>query len=127
MSSRVKLISLSTKPFRWVHESQVVVMTLQPGVMDLSIDSAPTERFEYATGDIALCRRHVVGLVQSRDRIRGLRFGLSDLHLSKAAGGANREVELQRIPRLNDPRIRALMTAVNIERSSGFSSGQLFI
>ena len=70
MSSRVDLISLSTKPLRLVHESQYVVLILQPGAMDLSIDGAPTERLEYVAGDIALCRRHVVGLVQSRDRIR---------------------------------------------------------
>jgi AraC family transcriptional regulator len=34
---------------------------------------------------------------------------------------------LQRIPKLKDSRIRALMTAVNIERASGFPSGQLFL
>jgi AraC family transcriptional regulator len=95
MSSRVDLISLSTKPFRLVHESQFVVMVLQPGTMDLSIDGAPTERLEYMAGDIALCRRHTIGL--------------------------------QEIPKLKDLRIRALMTAVNIERASGFPSGQLFL
>jgi AraC family transcriptional regulator len=127
MSSRVELISLSTKPLRLVHESQFVMMMLQPGVEHLSIDGAPTERFEYAAGDIALCRRHVVGLVQSRDQMKKLRFELSDLHLSEAAGEANREIELQSIPKLKDSRIRALMTAVDIERASGFPSGQLFL
>ena len=78
-------------------------------------------------GDIALCRRHIVGLVESPDQIKKLRFELSDLHLSEAAGEANREIELQSIPKLKDSRIRALMTAVNIERASGFPSGQLFL
>jgi AraC family transcriptional regulator len=110
-----------------VHESQLVVMMLQPGTMNLSIDGGPTERFEYMAGDIALCCRRVVGLAQSRDRIRGLRFELSDFQLSRAAGEANREIELQRIPKLKDLRIRALMTAVNVERASGFPSGQLFL
>jgi len=127
MSSRVDLISLSIKPLRLVHESQFVVMMLQPGAMDLSIDGAPTTRLEYVTGDIALCRRHVVGLVQSRNQMNKLRFEVSDLYLSEAAGDANREIELQSIPRLKDERIRALMTAVNIERVSGFPSGQLFL
>ena len=127
MSSRVDLISLSTKPFRLVHESQFVVMMLQPGTMDLSIDCHPTERLEYMAGDIALCRRHIVGLAESPDRMKKLRFELSDLHLSEAAGDANREIELQSIPKLKDLRIRALMTAVNIERASGFPSGQLFL
>jgi AraC family transcriptional regulator len=127
MSSRVDLISLSTKPFRLVHESQYVVMMLQPGAMDLSINGGPTERLEYLAGDIALCRRHVVGFAQSGDQMKKLRFELSDLHLSEVAGEANREIELQSIPKLKDSRIRALMTAANIERASGFPSGQLFL
>jgi AraC family transcriptional regulator len=127
MSSSVELISLSPKPLRVVHESQLVVMMLQPGAMNLSIDGGPTERFEYMAGDIALCCRRVVGLAQSRDRITGLRVALSDFQLSRAAGEANREIELQRIPKLKDVRIRALMTAVNVERASGFPSGQLFL
>ena len=106
MPSRVDLLSLSTKPLRLVHESQFVVMMLQPGAMDLSIDGAPTERLEYVAGDIALCRRRVVGLVQSRDQMKKLRFELSDLHLSEAADEANREIELQSIPKLKDLRDR---------------------
>ena len=75
MSSRVELVSLSTEPLKVVHESQYVVMILQRGAVDfLSIDGAPTERFEYVAGDIGLCCRQVVALVQSSDRIRGLHF-----------------------------------------------------
>ena len=59
--------------------------------------------------------------------MKKLRFELSDLHISEAAGEANREIELQSIPKLKDSRIRVLMTAVNIERASGFPSGQLFL
>jgi hypothetical protein len=47
MSMKVDLITFSTKPLRLVHESQFIVMMLQPGAMDLSIAGAPTERFEY--------------------------------------------------------------------------------
>src|ERR1700710_1777274 len=93
MSTSVDLIPLSTKPFKVVPEFQFVVMMLRPGVIDfLSIDGSREERFDYVTGDIAFCCRPVVGLVQSRDRIRGLRFGLSDLHLSEAVGEANRAI-----------------------------------
>jgi AraC family transcriptional regulator len=127
MSSNVELLSLSTEPLRLVHESQFVMMMLQPGAEDLSIDSGPNQRLEYVAGDIALCRRHVVGLVQSRDQMKKLRFEMSDLRLSEAAGEATREIELQSIPKLRDLRIRALLTAVNIERAHGFPSGQLFI
>lgn len=128
MSSRVELISLSTKPLKVEHESQYVVMVLQPGAIDfLSIDGSPTERFEYVSGEIALCCRQRVALVQSHDQIRGLHFEVSDFRLSEAAGEANREIELQSIHKLKDPRLTALMTAVNIERASGFPSGQLFL
>lgn len=127
MSSRVDLISLSAQPFRLVHESQFVVMMLQPGIMDLSIDGDPKKQLEYVAGDIAICRRYVAGFAQSRGQMTKLRFELSDLHLSEAADEANREIELQSNPKLQDLRIRALMTAVNLERASGFPSGQLFL
>ncbi len=127
MSSRVDLVSLSTQPLRLVHESQYVVMLLHPGVVDLKIDGVPTERFQYVAGDIALVPRQTVGFVQSREQIEFLRFELSDLRLSEAAVEANREIGFQSIPKLKDLRIRALMTAVNIERASGFPSGQLFL
>jgi AraC family transcriptional regulator len=128
MSSRVELVSLSEEPLKVVHESQYVVMVLQPGGIDfLGIDGAPTEQFEYIEGEAALCCRQVPALVQSRDQVRGLRFEVSDFNLSEAAGEANREIELRNIHKLRDPRITALMTAVNIERVSGFPSGQLFL
>ncbi|WP_213807789.1 AraC family transcriptional regulator [Granulicella sp. dw_53] len=95
--------------------------------MDLKIDGVPTERFQYVAGDIALVPRQTVGFVQSREQIEFLRFELSDLRLSEAAVEANREIGFQSIPKLKDLRIRALMTAVNIERASGFPSGQLFL
>jgi AraC family transcriptional regulator len=123
----VDLIPLSTKPLRLVHNSQFIVMMLEPGAMDLSIEDAPTERLEYRAGDIALCRRHVSGFAQSPEGMQKLRLKISDVCLSEAAGEMNRQVELRSIPRLRDSRIRALMTAVNIERTSGFPSGRLFI
>jgi AraC family transcriptional regulator len=59
--------------------------------------------------------------------VRALRFEVSDFHLSEAAGKANKEIELRNIHQLRDPRIAALMTAVDLERASGFPSGQLFL
>jgi len=127
VSSKVELLSLSKTPYKLVHEFQFIVMMLQPGAMNLSIEGGPTHRLEYAAGDIALCRRHVVGLADSPDQLKKLRFELSDLHLNEAAGEENREIELQSIPKLKDSRIRGLMTAVNIEKASGFPSGKLFL
>jgi AraC family transcriptional regulator len=128
MSSRVELVSLSDKPLKVVHESQYVVMVLQPGAIDfLSVDGAPTEQFEYVRGESALCCRQVPALIQSHDQVRGLRFEVSDFHLSEAAGKVNREIELRNVHKLRDPRITALMTAVNFERASGFPSGRLFL
>lgn len=128
MSSRVELLTISTKPLKVVHDTHYVVMVLQPGPINfLSSDGVPTERLEYVAGEIALCCRQVVARVQSRHQIRALRFEVSDFNLSEAAGGANREIELQSIHRVKDSRLRALMTAVDIERASGFPSGQLFL
>src|ERR1700753_3829604 len=59
--------------------------------------------------------------------MKTLRFELSDVRLNEAAGEVNREIELHKIPKLKDLRIRVLMTAVNIEKASGFPSGRLFL
>src|SRR5262245_28363745 len=102
-------------------------MALQPGIVDISINRGPTKRHECVVGDITISHRHVVRLVQSPAPMQKLRFELSDHILSEASGKANREIELQSSPKLKDSRIRALMTAINIERVSGFPSGQLFL
>lgn len=128
MSSRVDLVSLSDKPLKVVHKSQYVVMVLQRGAINfLSVDGGPTEQFEYVKGEAAICCRRVPALIQSHDQVRGLRFEVSDFHLSEAAGKTNREIELRNIHKVRDPRITALMTAVNFERASGFPSSQLFL
>jgi AraC family transcriptional regulator len=128
MSSRVELLSFSEQPLKVVHESQYVVMVLQPGACDfLGVGGAPTEQVKYVRGESALCCRQVAALIQSHDQVRALRFEVSDFHLSEAAGKANKEIELRNIHQLRDPRIAALMTAVDLERASGFPSGQLFL
>jgi AraC family transcriptional regulator len=103
-------------------------MVLQPGACDfLGVGGVPTEQVKYVRGESALCCRQVAALIQSHDQVRALRFEVSDFHLSEAGGKANREIELRNIHKLSDPRITALMTAVNFERASGFPNGQLFL
>src|SRR5262249_27093138 len=52
---------------------------------------------------------------------------LSDEALMAAYGHVGGKIELRPQPNLVDPRLRALATAVDLERTAGFPSGRLFL
>jgi AraC family transcriptional regulator len=54
-------------------------------------------------------------------------MSISDEALMSAADGAGGRLELRLERELVDPRLRALATAVDVERTSGFPSGRLFL
>ena len=84
------------------------------------------ERFDYRTGDLALCDRHVgewVGLMATPH----LQLGISDAPLMAASDGAYGEVELRPHRKFADPRLGALVAAAHAEMVAGFSSGRLFL
>jgi AraC family transcriptional regulator len=56
-----------------------------------------------------------------------LQIGISDAALTAASDGANGEVELRAYRKFADPRLGALVAAVNAERVAGFPSGRLFL
>jgi AraC family transcriptional regulator len=118
---------IAAEPTQIVYDTQVVAMMLHSGAIEVGFGRSPMRRFEYATGGIVLCRRHVDALVRSEEGIQALSFEVSDAVLREIAGEKNAEVELQSSSRLEDPRIGALMTAANSERAAGFPSGRLFL
>jgi hypothetical protein len=46
----LNLMKLATEPTQYVHETQVVAMMLQPGVIE--VKSSLTERIPYSKGDV---------------------------------------------------------------------------
>lgn len=85
------------------------------------------QRYEYAAGDVVLCRRHVESWVSSKQGIRSLTFEVSSAVLQEVADKHNSEVKLQSHWNLADARIKAFMNALNAERIAGFTAGQLYL
>jgi AraC family transcriptional regulator len=83
--------------------------------------------YEYAAGDVVLCRRHVESWVSSKQGIQSPIFEISTGVLQEVADKHDSEVKLQSHWNLADARVRALMNALNAERIAGFTTGQLYL
>ena len=115
-----------TEPRHWVRHDQAFAMMLGPGSIEWGSRRSAMERFDYRTGDLALCDRHVgewVGLMATPH----LQLGISDAPLMAASDGAYGEVELRPHRKFADPRLGALVAAAHAEMVAGFSSGRLFL
>src|SRR5437868_13650970 len=115
-----------TEPRHWVRHDQAFAMMLQPGSIEWGSQRTALEKFEYTAGDLALCDRHVgewVGLMN----ISHLQLGISDAALMACSDGAYGEVELSPSRKFADPRLSAMVAAVDAEMVAGFPSGRLFL
>jgi AraC family transcriptional regulator len=115
-----------TEPRHWVRHDQAFAMMLRTGSIEWGSRRSAIEKFEYATGDLALCDRHHgewVGLMNTPH----VQIGISDAALMTASEGANGEVELRPQRKFADRRLGALVVAVHTEMVAGFPSGQLFV
>src|SRR5437660_11042477 len=101
-------------------------MMLRPGSIEWGSKRAALEQFDYRAGDLALCDRHVgewVGLMN----VTHLQLGISDAALMASSDGAYGEVELRPSLKFADPRLGAMVVAVDAEMVAGFPSGRLFL
>src|SRR5439155_13330786 len=115
-----------TEPRHWVRHDQAFAMMLRPGSIEWGAKRSALEKFEYAAGDLALCHRHEgewVGLMN----VSHLQLGISDAALMASSDGAYGEVELRPSRKFADPRLRAMVAAVDAERVAGFPNGRLFL
>ena len=114
------------EPRHWVRHDQAFAMMLRPGSIEWGSKRSALEKFDYRAGDLALCHRHVgewVGLMN----VRHLQLGISDAALMASSDGAYGEVELHFSRKFADPRLRAMVAAVDAERVAGFPNGRLFL
>jgi AraC family transcriptional regulator len=109
-----------------VQHEQVVASLLQPGWIELGLRRSEIAKFSYDAGEVILCHRHADYWIRSGD-IRRLTLRISDSALSAACGGISDEVELRGTAKVTDPRVGALVAAVNAERIAGFPGGRLFL
>ena len=115
-----------TEPRRWVRHDQAFAMMLRPGSIEWGSKRSALEKFDYTAGDLALCDRHVgewVGLMNASH----LQLGISDAALMACSDGAYGEVELRPSRKFANPRLSALVAAVDVEMVAGFPSGRLFL
>src|SRR3989449_6428230 len=115
-----------TEPRHWVRHDQAFAMMLRPGSIEWGSKRSALEKFDYGAGDLALCHRHVgewVGLMN----VPHLQLGISDAALMASSDGAYGEVELHPSRKFADPRLSAMVAAVDAEMVAGFPSGRLFL
>src|SRR6476659_3098707 len=115
-----------TEPRHWVRHDQAFAMMLRPGSIEWGSKRSALEKCDYGAGDLALCDRHVgewVGLMN----VSHLQLGISDAALMACSDGAYGEVELSPSRKFVDPRLSAMVAAVDAEMVAGFPSGRLFL
>ena len=115
-----------TEPRHWVRHDQAFAMMLRPGSIEWGSKRSALEKFDYAACDLALCHRHEgewVGLMN----VQHLQLGISDAALIAASDERNGEVELRPSRKFADPRLSAMVAAVDAEMVAGFPSGRLFL
>jgi len=101
-------------------------MVLRPGSIEVGVRRIELTKFHYVAGEMILPHRHEgkwIGLVNAPH----LELGISDAALMAASDTASGDVELLTYRKFADPRLRALVAAVQTETVAGFPSGRLFL
>jgi len=101
-------------------------MMLGRGSIEWGSKRSSMERVDYAAGDLGVCPHHEekwVGLMNTPH----LQLIISDGALMAASERKSSEVGLPAYRQFADPRLGALMAAVDAERVAGFPSGRLFL
>jgi len=126
MKVAVNVLGYAKEPRMQVHHEQILATLLRPGSVEVGLRRSEMTRFTYNAGEMLLARRHVEEWVRAGD-VHLLTVGISDKALMAACEGKAAEVELRGTAKLVNPRVGALVTAVNAERIAGFPSGRLFL
>src|SRR5215831_9774575 len=114
------------EPYLQVHREHVLAMTLRPGSMEMGLRRSAMRRITFDAGLMGLCPPQFEHWIGSCNMAH-LTMSISDAALMAASDGAEGKVQLRPESELMDPRLRALATAVDVERSAGFPSGRLFL
>ena len=115
------------EPQMSVQHEQILAMFLRPGSIELGFRRSEMARLAYDAGEMFLCHRHAERWVRTDDEPRILSLAISDEALRAACDEVSADTELRGVAQLTDPRVSALVVAVNAERIAGFPSGQLFL
>jgi AraC family transcriptional regulator len=114
------------EPQMSVQHEQMLAMFLRPGSIELGFRRSEMARLTYDAGEMLLCHRHVERWIRT-DEPHVLSLAISDTALRAACDDVSADTELRGVAQLVDPRVGALVAAVNAERIAGFPSGRLFL
>src|SRR5690349_18773768 len=101
-------------------------MTLRAGSMEIGLRRSALQRIAFDPGLMGLCPPQSEYWIGTCDMTH-LTMTISDEALMAASDDAGSRIELRLERELVDPRLRALATAVEVERTAGFPSGGLFL
>ena len=114
------------EPYLKLHEEHVLGMTLRAGSMETGLRRSALRRTTFEAGLMGLCPPQLEQWVGTCDMTH-VTMAISDEALMAAADDAGSRIELRLERELVDPRLRALATAVDVERTAGFPNGRLFL
>jgi AraC family transcriptional regulator len=114
------------EPYLKLNEDQILGMTLRAGSMEIGLRRSALHRITFDAGMIGLCPPQSEYWIGTCDMTH-ITMTISDGALMAATGDAGSRIELRLERELVDPRLRALATAVDVERTAGFPSGRLFL
>jgi AraC family transcriptional regulator len=119
---------VSSNLLRQQFDEQVIVKMLSPARFDFGETPEKMSPYAYSAGELILCRRGIEEWVQWRSTIRMLAFLIPDAAFGAAVDDMNAgQFELEASPRLEDPRLSSLLSAVDAEEAAGAPSGRLFL
>jgi AraC family transcriptional regulator len=114
------------RPYLDAYEAHGIRTALGPGVIEVGSRPDALKPVTYEGGEIRLYPRESEKWIGSAD-LRVLSIDISDAVLTAACHVNPGQIELRRHADLADPRVVALVSAVNAERTAGFPSGRLFL
>ena len=114
------------EPFLKLNEEHILGMTLRPGSMEIGSRRSALQRITFNAGLMGLCPPRSECWVGTCDMTH-VTMTVSGEALRAASDAAGSRIELRLEHELVDLRLRALATAVNVERAAGFPSGRLFL
>jgi len=126
MKVAVGVLRSANEPYMRVHHEHAIGMLLRPGFIEVGPRRSQIRTVTYEAGEMVLWPRHLEQWFGTADFER-LSICISDAALTAACDGMSGGVDLCRKYKLVDPRVGALVAAVNAERVAGFPSGRLFL
>ena len=114
------------EPYLKVDEEQILGMTLRAGSMEIGSRRSDLQHITFDAGLMGLCPPQSEYWIGQCDMTH-ITMTISGEALMAVSDGAGSRIELRLERELLDPRLRALATAVDVERTAGFPSGRLFL